>query len=109
MRSSHSSINNARLQKLILELKTQFQLENITAISYALAICINSNRTTKANHSETRYLLANRNMLAREFASTYNYTFYLQTFYLIYRNISSNYLPIFLNLLFAAIKGNISN
>ncbi|KAL3290986.1 hypothetical protein RB213_002106 [Colletotrichum asianum] len=46
-------------------------------ILYMLAVYINSNRTTKANRLETCYLLANRNILMREFASTYNYTFYL--------------------------------
>ncbi|KAL3290671.1 hypothetical protein RB213_009689 [Colletotrichum asianum] len=118
-RSSRSSINHARyqqifdecnrLQKLMSELETQFQLENITAVSYTLAICINSDRTTEADRSETRYLLANRNMLAREFASTHDYTFYPQAFHPVYGNMSSNCPPIFLNSLFAAMKGNISD
>ncbi|KAL3290663.1 hypothetical protein RB213_005855 [Colletotrichum asianum] len=76
-------------------------LENITAVSYALAVCINSNRTTKADRLETCCLLANRNMLMREFASTCDYTFYL--------NMLSNCPPMFLNLLFAAMKGNMSD
>ncbi|KAL3291617.1 hypothetical protein RB213_015082 [Colletotrichum asianum] len=118
-RSSRGGINHARYQrifdecdrlwKLMSELKTQFQLENITAVSYALAICINSDRTTEADRSETRYLLADRNMLAREFASTHDYTFYPQAFHPVYRNMSSNCPPIFLNSLFAAMKGNISD
>ncbi|KAL3290678.1 hypothetical protein RB213_000964 [Colletotrichum asianum] len=78
------------LQKLVLELETRFQLENITAVSYALAICINSDRTTKADRLETCYLLANRNMLAREFASTCDYTFYPQAFHLVYFQGYSN-------------------
>ncbi|KAL3290980.1 hypothetical protein RB213_002100, partial [Colletotrichum asianum] len=118
-RSSRGGINHARyqrifdecdgLRKLVLELETRFQLENIIAVSYALAVCINSDRTTKADRSETRYLLANRNILAREFASTCNYTFYPQAFYLVYRNMLSNCPPMFLNSLFAAMKGNMSD
>ncbi|KAL3292277.1 hypothetical protein RB213_011920 [Colletotrichum asianum] len=118
-RSSRGGINHARyqrifdecdgLQKLVSELETWFQLENITAILYALAVCINSDRTTEANRLETHCLLADRNMLAREFASTCNYTFYPQAFHPVYRNVSSNCPPIFLNLLFAAMKGNMSD
>ncbi|KAL3290631.1 F-box domain-containing protein [Colletotrichum asianum] len=118
-RSSRGGINHARyqrifdecdgLQKLMSELKTQFQLENITAVSYALAVCINSDRTTEADRSETRCLLANRNMLAREFVSTHDYTFYPQAFHPVYGNVSSNCPPMFLNSLFAAMKGNMSD
>ncbi|KAL3290736.1 hypothetical protein RB213_001403 [Colletotrichum asianum] len=110
--SSRGGINHARYQQIFDEcdgLWKLFQLENITAVSYALAIYINSNRTTKADRLETCCLLANRNMLMREFASTCDYTFYPQAFHLVYRNILSNCPPIFLNLLFAAMKGNISN
>ncbi|KAL3290702.1 hypothetical protein RB213_004884 [Colletotrichum asianum] len=118
-RSSRGGIDHARyqrifdecdgLRKLVLELETWFQLENITAVSYALAVCINSDRTTEADRSETCCLLADRNMLAREFASTCDYTFYLQAFHLVYGNVSSNCPPMFLNSLFAAMKGNMSD
>ncbi|KAL3291335.1 hypothetical protein RB213_001793 [Colletotrichum asianum] len=87
-RSSRGGINHTRYQRIFNECNRLWKLlENITAVSYALAICINSDRTTEADRLETRYLLADRNMLAREFASTCNYTFYLQAFYLGYSNI----------------------
>ncbi|KAK1839923.1 hypothetical protein CCHR01_17456 [Colletotrichum chrysophilum] len=116
---SRGGIDNARyqrifdecdgLRKLVSELETRFQLENITAVSYALAVCINSDRTTEADRSETRCLLADRNMLAREFASTRDYTFYPQAFHPVCGNVSSNCPPMFLNSLFAAMKGNMSD
>ncbi|KAJ0337236.1 hypothetical protein COL26b_008487 [Colletotrichum chrysophilum] len=118
-RGSRGGIDNARyqrifdecdgLRKLVSELETRFQLENITAVSYALAVCINSDRTTEADRSETRCLLADRNMLAREFASTRDYTFYPQAFHPVCGNVSSNCPPMFLNSLFAAMKGNMSD
>ncbi|KAK0368167.1 hypothetical protein CLIM01_14476 [Colletotrichum limetticola] len=101
------------LYKLVSELEARFQLEGITAISYALAVCINSDRTTRcegeAERSETRCLLADRNMLAREFPTGRDFTFYPQAFHPVYGNVSSSRPPMFLDSLFAAMKGNMSH
>ncbi|KAL3300088.1 hypothetical protein RB213_008632 [Colletotrichum asianum] len=96
-RSSRGGINHARYQQIFDE------CDGLRKLMLELEI------TTKADCLETCCLLANRNMLMREFASTCDYTFYLQAFHLVYRNISSNCLPMFLNLLFAAMKGNMSD
>ncbi|KAL3292292.1 hypothetical protein RB213_011935 [Colletotrichum asianum] len=97
--SSHGGINHARYQQIFNE------YDGLQKLILELEI----NRTTKADHLETCCLLADRNMLTREFASTYDYTFYPQAFHLVYRNMLSNCPPIFLNSLFAAMKGNISD
>ncbi|KAF6810677.1 hypothetical protein CMUS01_13422 [Colletotrichum musicola] len=66
------------LQQLIVALESRFELDAITAVTYALAVYIYSNRGAgKADDAETRCLLADRNMLAREFPSARDYTFYL--------------------------------
>ncbi|KAL0929279.1 uncharacterized protein CTRU02_215820, partial [Colletotrichum truncatum] len=122
--SSGNSIDNTRyerilsecngLRKLVSELEARFYLESITAVSYALAVYINSDRVVadnngEASQAETRSLLIDRNMITREFASARDYTFYPQAFHPVYGNISSSRLPMFLDSLFAAMKGNISD
>ncbi|CAI0655158.1 unnamed protein product, partial [Colletotrichum noveboracense] len=86
------------------KLHSCFRLENITAVSYALTIYINSK-----SEARLQYLLINCNIIAREYLSSYNFTFYPQAFYLVYRNISSSQPPTFLNSLFAAMKRNMSD
>ncbi|KAJ0335018.1 hypothetical protein KNSL1_013667 [Colletotrichum chrysophilum] len=74
------------LQRMIIELNARFDLRSISAISYALAVCINS----ESGSSQTRYLLADRNMVAREYPSNRDYTFYPQAFHPMYGNFSSS-------------------
>ncbi|CAI0654125.1 unnamed protein product [Colletotrichum noveboracense] len=104
--ASYSQIlrESNRLQKLMQELHSCFRLKNITAVSYALTIYINSKLEARP-----QYLLINCNIIAREYLSSCNFTFYPQAFHPVYRNISSSQPPVFLNLLFAAIKGNMSD
>ncbi|KAK1994150.1 hypothetical protein LX36DRAFT_219510 [Colletotrichum falcatum] len=99
------------LQQLVAALEARFQLEAITAVTYALAVCIHTDRQARAeaDDTETRCLLADRNMLAREFPSARDYTFYPQAFHPVYGNVSSNRPPRFLDSLFAAMRGNISD
>ncbi|KAL0929317.1 uncharacterized protein CTRU02_215673 [Colletotrichum truncatum] len=79
-------------RKLVSELEARFHLESITAVSYALAVCINSDwvvadNNSEASQAETRSLLIDRNMITREFASARDYTFYPQAFHPGYSNI----------------------
>ncbi|KAK1990357.1 hypothetical protein LX36DRAFT_705308 [Colletotrichum falcatum] len=99
------------LQQLVAALEARFQLKAITAVTYALTVCIHTDRQAgaKADDTETQCLLADRNMLAREFPSAQDYTFYPQAFHLVYGNVSSNRPPRFLDSLFAAMRGNMSD
>ncbi|KAL0938270.1 uncharacterized protein CTRU02_204880 [Colletotrichum truncatum] len=117
-RERHYSIDEDSEDKIngyeYLEEKARFHLESITAVSYALAVYINSDRVVADNNSEasqaeTRSLLIDRNMITREFASARDYTFYPQAFHPVYGNISSSRPPMFLDSLFAAMKGNMSD
>ncbi|KAH9225256.1 hypothetical protein K456DRAFT_1852614, partial [Colletotrichum gloeosporioides 23] len=92
------------LQKLVQELHGRFRLENIAAVSYALAVCINSE-----SEAGPRCLLVDRNMMAREYLSSRDFTFYPQAFHPVYGNVSSSQPPAFLDSLFAAMKGNMSD
>ncbi|KAF5482970.1 hypothetical protein CGCA056_v003941 [Colletotrichum aenigma] len=93
------------LQRMIIELDARFDLSSISAISYALAVCINS----ESGSSQTRCLLADRNMVAREYPGNRDYTFYPQAFHPTYGNFSSSQPPAFLNSLYTAIQGNMSD
>ncbi|KAF6803854.1 hypothetical protein CPLU01_16090, partial [Colletotrichum plurivorum] len=102
------------LRQLIVALESRFELDAITAVTYALAVCLHSNRGAgggegEADDAETRCLLADRNMLAREFPSARDYTFYPQAFHPVYGNLSSDRPPRFLDSLFAAMKENMSD
>ncbi|KAJ0297236.1 hypothetical protein Brms1b_013626 [Colletotrichum noveboracense] len=93
------------LQSMIVELNARFDLSSISAISYALAVCINS----ESGGSQTRCLLADRNMVAREYPGNRDYTFYPQAFHPTYGNFSSSQPPAFLNSLYTALQGNMSD
>ncbi|KAH7359488.1 hypothetical protein B0T11DRAFT_300364 [Plectosphaerella cucumerina] len=92
------------LRKLTEELQARFHLDSIGAISYALAVCIN----TDTDDGPTRCLLVDRNKMAREFPRSSDWDFYPQAFHPAYRNVSSSTPPGFLASLTAAIRGNIS-
>ncbi|KAJ0360294.1 hypothetical protein COL26b_014121 [Colletotrichum chrysophilum] len=95
---------SAGLQKLVQELNDRFRLDNIAVVSYALAVCINSDSDGKP-----RCLLVDRNMMAREYPSPRDFTFYPQAFNPVYGNVSSSRPPEFLAPLFATMKGNMSD
>ncbi|CAG9951263.1 unnamed protein product [Clonostachys rosea f. rosea IK726] len=123
------------LRKLDEELSARFCLDNIAAVSYALAICINSGAVVPhaspvphepalgsvcsvgqeddGNNGEggdfiPRCLLIDRNQIAQEYARSSNYNFYSQAFSPVYSNVSSSLPPAFLHSLFSAMQGNIS-
>ncbi|KAK1837618.1 hypothetical protein CCHR01_19760 [Colletotrichum chrysophilum] len=94
-----------KLHELVTELDSRFSLDNTAAISYALAVCIHS----QSDGAQTRCLLADRNMVAREFPGSRNYTFYPQAFHPRYGNFSSSRPPAFLDSLYTAMRGNMSD
>ncbi|KAF6813984.1 hypothetical protein CMUS01_12731 [Colletotrichum musicola] len=101
----HMIRDSEGIQKLVNELEAQFDLESITTISYTLTVCLNY--TTTAN--ETHYLLADQNILAEEYSSSRDFTFYPQAFHPTYSNFSLSQLLSFLNSLTIAMYSNISD
>ncbi|TQN66280.1 hypothetical protein CSHISOI_09207 [Colletotrichum shisoi] len=94
-----------KLYELVTELSSRFSLDDTAAISYALAVCIHS----QSDGGQTRCLLADRNMVARMFPGSRNYTFYPQAFHPRYGNFSASRPPAFLDPLCTAMRGNISD
>jgi hypothetical protein len=101
---------NDGLRKLTEELQARFDLGSIGAVSYALAVCINSDTDGGAAGagSTTRCLLVDRNKMAREFPHSRDWDFYPQAFHPVYGNVSSSTPPGFLASLTAAMRGNMS-
>ncbi|KAH7303017.1 hypothetical protein B0I35DRAFT_485482 [Stachybotrys elegans] len=107
------------LRKLNEELSARFRLNNIAAVSYALAVCIHTLAVGGGNDSQiaqedvegggqVRCLLIDRNQIAREYRRTRDYTFYSQAFSPLYGNVSSREPPAFLHSLLSAMQGNVS-
>jgi hypothetical protein len=107
------------LRKLNDELSARFRLNNISAVSYALAVCIHTlsvdgGHDTQVTEGEVegggqvRCLLIDRNQIAREYRRTRDYTFYSQAFSPLYGNVSSKEPPAFLHSLLSAMQGNMS-
>ncbi|KAF5503929.1 hypothetical protein CGCF413_v004072 [Colletotrichum fructicola] len=94
-----------KLHELVTELSSRFSLDDTAAISYALAVCIHS----QSDGGQTRCLLADRNMVARMFPGSRNYTFYPQAFHPRYGNFSASRPPAFLDPLCTAMRGNMSD
>ncbi|KAF4473979.1 hypothetical protein CGGC5_v017266 [Colletotrichum fructicola Nara gc5] len=94
-----------KLHELVTELSSRFSLDDTAAISYALAVCIHS----QSDGGQTRCLLADRNMVARMFPGSRNYTFYPQAFHPRYGNFSGSRPPAFLDPLCTAMRGNMSD
>lgn len=93
-------------------LKAKYNLDNISHISYALAIDIHYTSANKHPGTEGRgpavCLLADRNRVAGEFYRS-NYTFYPLGFHPVYGNFTLDCLPAFLDSnLFTIIKENIN-
>lgn len=107
------------LRKLNEELSARFRLNNISAVSYALAMCIHTLAVDRGDDAQAtegevegggqvRCLLIDRNQIAREYRRTRDYTFYSQAFSPLYSNISSREPPSFLHSLLSAMQGNMS-
>jgi hypothetical protein len=100
-----------RLHQLRTELKNKYVLDSIKTVSYALAVDLNclDRHSPNPENKLARCLLANRNLVLREYQELRDFTFYPLTFYLAYGNFSSSQPPAFLidNLL-AVIQKNIS-
>ncbi|EXM13735.1 hypothetical protein FOTG_17825 [Fusarium oxysporum f. sp. vasinfectum 25433] len=110
----HNALYSPGLMRLREALKAKYNLDNISHVSYALAVdvhctAVNPYPGTEGRVSRPVCLLANCNRVAGEFYGN-NYTFYLLGFYPAYGNFTSDYPPAFLdNDLFTIIKENISH
>ncbi|KAH7110767.1 hypothetical protein EDB81DRAFT_671874, partial [Dactylonectria macrodidyma] len=107
----HNALYNTSLRQLHKALKAKYNLNNISYISYTLAVNVYYTivRTYLGEGAGLIVcLLTNHNRVASEFYRS-NYTFYPLSFHPAYRNFSSDRLPAFLDSnLFTIIKENIS-
>ena len=99
------------LHQLQTELEDKYILSSIETVSYALAVDINclDGRTLDLDNRPARCLLADRNMVLREYQGLRDFTFYPLAFHPAYGNFSSPQPPAFLmdNLL-AVMQENMS-
>ncbi|EHA56058.1 hypothetical protein MGG_15976 [Pyricularia oryzae 70-15] len=95
------------LKTLIDGLRDRFDLENIGAISYAVAVCIYCVEEGPDGTKEVRCLTVDRNQIAVEYPQK-DYTFYPQAFHPAYGNMSSPSPPEFLKPLTTTMKSNAS-
>jgi len=99
------------LHQLRTELEDKYVLDNIETVSYALAVDLNclDGHSPDPENKLARCLLANRNLVLREYRGLRDFTFYPLAFYLAYGNFSSPQPPTFLmdNLL-AVMQENMS-
>ena len=94
-----------------MELEHKYNLDHLTSISYAVAINLHCTigRGEDQDQDQAVCLLADRNCLAWEYASSRDYTFYPLGFHPAYSNFLSPEPPAFLkNNLLAIIKDNMS-
>ena len=101
----------AGLAQLHDELQCKYLIQNISYISFALAIDINclDTRSPEKDSPPTRCLLANRNHVAHEFGGARDFSFFPLAFHPAYGNFSSTRPPAFLtNHVLAVMKNNIS-
>ena len=100
------------LNELRTELEQKYVLDNIETVSYALAVDINclDNCSPDPYEKLARCLLADRNVVLREFQTVRDFTFYPLAFHPAYGNFSSPQPPAFLtdNLL-AVMQENMSH
>ncbi|KAL6405471.1 hypothetical protein AUP68_11227 [Ilyonectria robusta] len=100
------------LRELRAELEQKYNLDHLESVSYALAVNLNCTAaadTPSPDSGETVCLLADRNCLAKEYATYRDYTFYPLGFHPAYGNFSSPEPPAFLkNNLLAIMKDNMS-
>ncbi|KAH7334190.1 hypothetical protein BKA66DRAFT_480077 [Pyrenochaeta sp. MPI-SDFR-AT-0127] len=107
----YRSLFTGGLQQLRTELEQKYVLDSIDTVSYALAVDINclDGRSPDPYSKLARCLLADRNMVLREFHGERDFTFYPLAFHPAYGNFSSPRPPAFLmdNLL-AVMQENMS-
>jgi hypothetical protein len=86
------------LEQLRTELEQKYSIGNIETVTYALAVDINclDGRSPDPNDKLARCLLADRNMVLREFQGIRDFTFYPLAFHPAYGNFSSPRPPAFL-------------
>jgi hypothetical protein len=107
----YQSLFTGGLDQLRTELEHKYALGNIDTVSYALAIDINclDGQSHEPGNKPARCLLADRNMVLREFQGLRDFTFYPLAFHPAHGNFSSSRPPAFLmdNLL-AVMQDNMS-
>jgi len=101
----------AGLVQLQTELEEKYAIQNIGSISYALAVDLNcvDRGATAEDEAPARCLLANRNLVAREYRGARDFSFYPLAFHPAYGNFSSARPPAFLsNSILTVMKDNMS-
>lgn len=108
----HDSLYGAGLRRLREALEAKYNLDNISYVSYALAVdvhCTAAKTHPGEGAGPAVCLLADRNRVAGEFYGS-NYTFYPLGFHPAYGNFSSDRPPAFLDSnLFTVMKENMSH
>ncbi|EGU76685.1 hypothetical protein FOXB_12805 [Fusarium oxysporum f. sp. conglutinans Fo5176] len=110
----HDAPYSPGLMRLREALEAKYNLDNISHVSYALAVDVNCTAANKYPDAEGRpgppvCLLADRNRVAGEFHGS-NYTFYPLGFHPAYGNFTSDRPPAFLDSdLFTVMKENMSH
>jgi len=98
------------LQNLLVELEERYTLENIASISYTLAVnlhCLDS-ASLDPEFKSPLCMLADRNMVAREYSNPRDLTFFPLAFHPAYGNFSSPKPPAFLDPVLAILRDNMS-
>ena len=112
LNSSPNGLYSDGLTQLATELDQKYELDHISSISYALAVDLNCVDADDPKQKSAVCLLANRNMVQREYGSsrsTSGMTFYPLAFHLAYGNFTSLGPPQFLqDHVFAVMKDNMS-
>lgn len=93
------------------ELEAKYTIHHISSISYAIAVDLNclDSAAISADDAPARCLLANRNLVAREYRGARDFQFYPLAFHPAYGNFSSARPPAFLdNGILAVMKDNMS-
>ncbi|KAI3572619.1 hypothetical protein IWW34DRAFT_891492 [Fusarium oxysporum f. sp. albedinis] len=110
----HDALYSPGLMRLREALEAKYNLDNISHVSYALAVDVhctaaNTYPGTEGRVSRPVCLLADRNRVAGEFYGS-NYTFYPLGFHPAYGNFTSDRPPAFLDSdLFTVMKENMSH
>ncbi|GKU12187.1 unnamed protein product [Fusarium langsethiae] len=110
----HDALYSPGLMRLREALEAKYNLDNISHVSYALAVDVNCTASNKYPDVEgipgpPVCLLADRNRVAGEFQGS-NYTFYPLGFHPAYGNFTSDRPPAFLDSdLFTVMKENMSH
>lgn len=100
------------LAQLQSELEGKYTINNIGSISYAVAVdlnCLDHAAGSADDDAPARCLLANRNLVAREYRGARDFSFYPLAFHPAYGNFSSARPPAFLeNSILTVMKDNMS-